>query len=348
MNRLTGLSGTAATLLAGGALILAGGTVVSLTWAAGTSVAAQPADAEGANAVMPWAYTLNDPPPDDAPPPPDPDEVLSVPGSDVTFRRSELRDLFNPPDWHPDNHPEMPPVVATGRRPDVRACGFCHLPNGQGRPENSSVAGQPAEYIVQQMRDYRNGLRRSSEPRMGPPSLMLTIGQAATEAEAQEAAEYFSSFAFRPWIRVVETDTVPVTRVSGWMHVPVEGGGMEPIGIRIIETPEDVARTRIRDSEASFIAYVPTGSLARGEALVTTGGNGKTEACGVCHGPDLRGLGPVPHLAGRSPSYVARQLYDFQTGTRNGAWSDLMDAAVANLTVADIVDLAAYTASLEP
>lgn len=353
MKRSIDLGGAAAVLVGGaagavGGALLAGGTAVFLNWAAGETLAAQQADAEGANAVMPWAYTLNDPPPDDAPPPPDPDEVLTVPGSDVTFRRSELRDLFNPPDWHPDNHPPMPPVVARGRQPDVRACGFCHLPNGQGRPENSSVAGQPAEYIVQQMRDYRNGLRRSGEPRMGPPSLMVTIGLAATEEEAQEAAEYFSSFPFRPWIRVVETDTVPVTRISGWMHVPVEGGGMEPIGTRIIETPEDVGRTQIRDSEASFIAYVPAGSVARGEALVTTGGNGRTETCGVCHGADLRGLGPVPHLAGRSPSYIARQLYDFQTGTRNGAWSDLMDAAVANLTVAEIVDIAAYTASLEP
>jgi cytochrome c553 len=33
---------------------------------------------------------------------------------------------------------------------------------------------------------------------------------------------------------------------------------------------------------------------------------------------------------------------------RNGAWSDLMDATVANLTVEDIVNIAAYTASLEP
>ena len=354
MKRCAGLGGTAAALFcgaavfAGGTLVLAAGVAIVLNGAAGATLAAQQADAEGANAVMPWAYTLNDPPPEDAPPPSDPDEILTVPGSDVTFRRSELRDLFDPPDWHPDNHPPMPPVVARGRQPEVRACGFCHLPNGQGRPENSSVAGQPAEYIVQQMRDYRNGLRRSGEPRMGPPSLMVTIGLAATEEEAQEAAEYFSSFPFRPWTRVVETDTVPVTRVSGWMHVPVEGGSMEPIGTRIIETPEDVARTQVRDSEASFIAYVPTGSVARGEALVTAGGNGKTEACGVCHGDDLRGIGPVPHLAGRSPSYIARQLYDFQIGVRNGAWSDLMDAAVENLTVADIVDIAAYTASLEP
>ena len=204
---------------------------------AGVALDAQQQAGEGANAVIPWAYTLNAPRPSGGGAPPDPTEVLRVPGSSVTFMRSQLRDLFNPPDWHPDNHPAMPPVVATGRAPDVRACGFCHLPNGQGRPENASVAGQPAEYIVQQMRDYRNGLRRSGEPRMGPPRLMVTIDLAATEEEARAAAEYFSSFAFRPWIRVVETDMVPVTRVRGWMHVPVEGGGMEPIGTPVSSRP---------------------------------------------------------------------------------------------------------------
>ena len=71
-------------------------------------------------------------------------------------------------------------------------------------------------------------------------------------------------------------------------------------------------------------------------------------ACTVCHGDDLRGIGPVPALAGRSPTYMARQLYDLQTGVRDGAWSDLMDAAVKDLTLKDIVDIVAYTASLEP
>lgn len=313
----------------------------------GWALHAQPPADEGASAVMPWAYTLSAPAPSggDAP---DPNEVLRMPGSRTTFRRSELRDLFNVPDWHPDNHPTMPAIVATGRAPDVRACGFCHLPNGQGRPENASLAGQPAEYLVQQMRDYRNGLRQSGEPRMPPPRGMVAIGKAATEEEVRLAAEYFSSIAYRPWIRVVETDTVPVTRVQGWMHVPVPGGGMEPIGTRIIEMAEELERVEARDSEAGFVAYVPTGAVARGQVLVTTGGRGATVACAVCHGSDLKGLGPVPAIAGRSPSYIARQLYDLQLGARNGAWSDLMDAAVVNLTVEDIVNIAAYTASLEP
>jgi len=146
----------------------------------------------------------------------------------------------------------------------------------------------------------------------------------------------------------VETEMVPKTRFAGWIHKVSDGGGMEPIGTRVIETPEDLHRTELRDDASSFIAYVPRGAIKRGENLVMTGANGKTEVCAVCHGPALRGLGPVPALAGRSPSYIARQLYDLQTGVRDGAWSDLMDATVANLTVADIVDLVAYTASLEP
>jgi cytochrome c553 len=242
----------------------------------------------------------------------------------------------------------MPDVVAHGRRPDVRACGFCHLPNGQGRPENAGLAGLPAAYIEQQMADYRAGLRKSSEPRMGPPALMLTIGKAANADESRIAAEYFASIAFKPWIRVVEQNMVPKTRAQGGMLVVEEGGGMEPIGSRIIETPEHLERTELRDSASGFIAYVPTGSIKRGQALVTTGGKGRTVACGTCHGPDLKGLGPVPPLAGRSPSYIVRQLWDMKTGNRNGPWAALMKTAVKDLTTDDLVAIAAYTASRTP
>lgn len=305
--------------------------------------------AEGAHAVLPWAFVLNDPEPDDVEAP-DPDEVVSVPGSDLELRRGDINLDHGPPDWHPDGHPPMPDVVAGGGDDsDVLACAYCHLPNGQGKPENAGLAGQPYEYLVQQMEDYRNGLRRSGEPRMGPPSLMTGIGAAATLEEARVAAEYFSSIDFKPWVRVVETDSVPVTRFAGWIHEVVEDAGMEPIGDRVVEIPESLERTKLRDDASGFIAYVPEGAVARGETLVRTGGeDGRTVACTVCHGEDLRGLGPMPALAGRSPSYMARQLYDLKAGHRDGAWSDLMDAAVANLTVRDVVDIVAYTASLEP
>ena len=321
--------------------------VASAITAFSVPICAQQREVDGANAVLPWAFVLNDPAPGNADVP-DPDEVVTVPGSSVSMPRSGININNGPPDWHPDGHPPMPELVATGGGEGVVACGYCHLPNGQGKPENASLAGQPYAYIVQQMADWRNGLRKTGEPRMGPPSFMERIGLAATDEQARVAAEYFSSIDFKPWIRVVETDMVPETRFASWIHKVIEGGGMEPIGTRVVETPEDLHRTELRDDASSFIAYVPTGAVARGENLVTTGGNGKTETCSVCHGPQLRGLGPVPALAGRSPSYIARQLYDLQTGVRNGAWSDLMDATVANLTIEDIVNIAAYTASIEP
>ncbi len=68
----------------------------------------------------------------------------------------------------------------------------------------------------------------------------------------------------------------------------------------------------------------------------------------MCHGANLEGLGPVPALAGRSPSYMARQLFDFQTGTRRGLWSDLMKPIVAKMTAEDLVNITAYIASKNP
>ena len=236
--------------------------------AAGVDLRAQ--ETEGANAVLPWAYVLNEPV--ENADTPDPDEIVTVPGSSVSMPRSAISIDNGPPDWHPDAHPPMPEVVASGGGEGVVACGYCHLPNGQGKPENAGVAGQPYEYIVQQMTDWRNGLRRPGEPRMGPPSFMERIGLATTDAEARIAAEYFSSIDFKPWVRVVETDAVPKTRFAGWIHEVIEGGGLEPIGTRVVETPEDLTRTKLRDDASGFIAYVPSGAVGRGRRIVLTGG----------------------------------------------------------------------------
>ena len=296
-------------------------------------------------APPPWAYTVNPPPtPGAKPAPPDP-APKQVPGSTVSLTIAQTRDAYNPPDWHPGAHPPMPASVAHGRPKEMRACGFCHLVNGQGRPENASLAGLPAAYIVQQMADFKNGDRKSAEPRMGPPNAMIQDAKAATDEEIRTAAAYFSSFPFKKWIRVVESKDVPRTRIAGSMHVPTEG--TEALGQRIIEVPENLERTELRDASSGFVAYVPPGSIAKGETLVKTGG-GKTIACGACHGADLKGLGPVPPLAGRSPSYTVRQLFDMQQGVRKGPWSALMKAAVERLTVDDMIAIAAYTSSREP
>lgn len=297
----------------------------------------------------PWAYTVNPPAQPGAKPAAaaaDP-APRTIAGSSISLTLAQTRDANNPPDWFPDAHPPMPPSVARGRKGELRACGFCHLVNGQGRPENASLAGLPAAYIIQQMADFKNGDRKSSEPRMGPPNAMIQDAKAATDEDIRTAAEYFSSFPYKKWVRVVETQEVPKTRIAGSMHVPTNDGA-EPLGRRIIEIPEDVGRTELRDASSGFVAYVPIGSISRGMTLVRTGGNGRTIACGTCHGADLKGLGPVPPLAGRSPSYTVRQLFDLQQGARKGQWSALMKAAVEKLTVDDMINISAYLASREP
>jgi len=295
-----------------------------------------------------WAFAIK--PADlasDAPQkPPDP-TPRHVPKSEAAFTLAQTTDLFTPPDWHPEDHPGMPEIVSRGRSPEVFACGYCHLPNGQGRPENSSLAGLPAAYIVQQLADFKNGLRKSSDPRHGPTAAMIKYETKANEKEIQAAAEYFSALKPRPWIRVVEADTVPKTQVGGWMLVVSEGGETEPIGERIIETPEKLERTELRDDHSGFVAYVPVGSIKKGEALAA-GASTKTLRCVTCHGPGLRGQGKVPPLAGRSPSYIVRQLYDIQSGARTGVSVHPMKPVVTKLTIDDMAAIAAYTASLNP
>src|SRR6185436_8692837 len=112
--------------------------------------------------------------------------------------------------------------------------------------ENAALAGLPATYILQQMADFKAGLRKSAEPKMGPPAAMLVDAKAATDEESRIAAEYFAATPFKKWIRVVESATVPVTRIAGSMHQAV-GTGTEPIGQRIIEMAEDLQRTELRD-----------------------------------------------------------------------------------------------------
>jgi cytochrome c553 len=125
-------------------------------------------------------------------------------------------------------------------------------------------------------------------------------------------------------------------------------GGTEALGNRIIEVPDDEEAVVYRDPIAGFVAYVPKGSIAKGEALVKTGGGGKTTPCTMCHGTTLKGLGDWPALAGRHPNYIVRQLWNMQNGDRGGAAMELMRPVVQKLDNDDMVAIAAHAASLQP
>jgi cytochrome c553 len=263
-----------------------------------------------------------------------------VAGSSKELEASAIAGNANPPDWFPDEHPSPPRSV---KGPMPNACGSCHLMSGQGHPESADIAGMPAEYIIRQMNYFKSGARKE-EARMGP------IARAVSDEDVRQAAEYFAAIKPSPFVKVVETATPPKTYVSADARHRriVPDGGTEPIGRRIIQIPEDPMQVTIRNPHSGFIAYVPPGSIKKGEGLVKTGAGGKTIQCAICHGDALTGLGEVPRLAGLQPVYIARQLIQMQNGTSAGTNAALMKKVVAKLSEDDIIAISAYLGSLPP
>jgi cytochrome c553 len=325
--------------------------------------------AQTAEESMPlWAYAVSTPPqPGDAAaefsypsaglrPGDDPEEVSlprRVEGSSAVYSRLEIRDGHNVIDWFPDDHPPMTDIMRHGPASLMEergfGCAFCHLPNGKGRPENAPPAGQPVGYTVQQLKDMRDGLRFSADPRKLNSPIMNELAAAMTDEEMREAAEYFAAMPWTPWIEVIEADLIPEMHLEeGNMFITVGTQPRESLDGRIVETPVDEHQANyLRNPRSTWIAYVPVGSISKGETLVTTGG-GKTIQCSICHGPDLMGLADVPGIAGRSPSYMMRQLWDIKVGTRNGIQAALMKPVIANLSVEEMTAIVAYLASLTP
>jgi len=312
--------------------------VIAIAASGALSVAAAAQQAAGGlHPDKPWAFPaqIEKPFPEDPAP-------KMLPGSSKSYTMMQIDDLLNPPDWYPDQHPAPPSIVVKGHG-GAMACGACHLMSGLGHPESSDLTGLTAEYLLQQMADFKSGARKDPTGKR-----MNGIAMEVTDQEAAEAAQYFASLQRRPFQKVIEAAMVPRTFLgNGRMRFVDPGGATEPIGMRIITVPEDQPRVRLRDPNSGFVSYVPPGSLAKGKALVENG-EGRTIACGICHGPDLKGLSTIPRLAGMHPIYTARQLYWFKDGTRNGVSAAQMQPVVGSLTDEDVVAISAYLASLAP
>ena len=292
-----------------------------------------------------WPYPPEAPKGSPAPPH-DGVQLHHLPGSTKAYTMKEI-DGPSAVDWFPETHPKVPAAVVDGKPGVYRACGSCHLINGYGKPDEQSLNGLPVAYMQQQLEDMKNDLRHSLGVQAGLINMIL-VAKALPEADAKEVTEYFHAIGPVKWIRVVEAETVPKTMLGRHgLWIPDPSGAKEPIGNRILEVPESYDRSLLRDPTSGYVAYVPPGSLTKGEALVKTGGGGRIMACLACHGADLRGMGDtIPPIAGRSPTVIGRQLYDFKTGVRHGKNSAMMKAAVEKLTDEDIVDISAYLAFL--
>jgi cytochrome c553 len=299
------------------------------------AISVKPAQEDAANHPD-WAF-----PSPSANQPPAPEGEVKVPDSMKSYTMKQIDDLGNPPDWFPDDYKNAPQIVRSGAANKGFACGSCHLFSGHGHPESADLTGLNADFVEQQMADFKSGDRID-------PARMNTIAQATSDDDAKAAAEYFAAQATGAWVKVMEADMVPKTYVTNTrMRIPLPDGGMEPIGNRIIEVPQDSKLALARDPKSGFIAYVPMGSIAKGQDLATTGG-GKTISCTVCHGDGLKGFGNIPKLAGQHPTYLARQLFNFKAGTSKSSAAQQMQMVVQSLTPDDILNLAAYASSLAP
>jgi cytochrome c553 len=295
--------------------------------AAGVATAAKNSGSASSDAAIRaaevWAFAEFPPPADPHAPKPDPRKVLHVTGSAVTYTQAQM-DGMDDADWFPQDHPPAPQIVKVGRKP-ARPCAECHTISGAGE----RGLGGPAT-----ARDMSDEAR------------------ALTPADLRQAADYFSSTQFVPRVHVIETASVPKTHWKYFVLVPDKSGEREPIGQRIIETPINFSDYSLSDGRVGYVAYVPPGSIARG-ASTAANGNGSVASCVSCHGAKLEGqtlpgIGVVPPLAGRSPTYIARELILFREGRRTDPAAAPMRAEASALTVPEMIDVAAYAASQKP
>ena len=209
--------------------VLAGGAILAQT---PTSIP---------NGLPAWAYNIPD---KVQPPSAEAKGAVRVPGSTKEYDAAKIGGNANPPDWFPDEHGPAPGAVK-GEAGVTMACGSCHLMSGQGHPESADIAGLPAEYIVRQMNYFKSGARKDDN-RMGP------IAKAISDEDVRKSAEYFAALKPIPFVKVIETGTPPKTYIAtaGRHRLLTPGGGTEPIGHRIIQTPEDPVR--IGESRSAF------------------------------------------------------------------------------------------------
>ena len=298
--------------------------------------------------VPAWAFPTTSPEVKSLKPPFDSVTLLHVPTSKRAYTMAQVKNQNSPPDWYPESHPRVPEPVAHGRVRAVMACGYCHLPDGQGRTENATLAGLPADYMLRQLDDLKTRARRGALDSWASTANMHRVADSVTMKEAIAASRYFARIKAKPRFHVVERSDVPVTYEAALLYAIKPNGGTEPMGQRIIEIADDVERHELRDAKATYTAFVPVGSIAAGKRIATAKEKVPLHACASCHGPRLLGVGQIPPIAGRSPTYLFRQLLAFRNGARAGATSAPMQKVAASLSMDDMIAAVSYAGSLRP
>jgi cytochrome c553 len=271
-----------------------------------------------------------------------------MPGSTVVVSKAAFADDGHPVDWFPQSHPPAPKVVTQKLGKGPTPCAACHFFSGRGAPGAADLAGLSSDYIIAQVNAFKSGARRSALAGQPSTGEMIKVAEAINASDLREAAAYYAKLPRRQWVTVVETASVPKTTPDqyGWLN-PAPGGGREPIGNRVVELATDLQAMFMGNDRITVTDYVPQGAIARGAAIVASGGGGR-QPCAICHGGSLQGTSMAPPLAGRSAAYLARAIWDIRTGARHDGAAAMMAGAARGLTPSQIVDVTAYLASRKP
>ena len=90
----------------------------------------------------------------------------------------------------------------------------------------------------------------------------------------------------------------------------------------------------------TLLSVIPAMAFSAGNAAE---GQNKSTTCHACHGETGKSIMPIyPNLGGQHQDYLSKTLYNFRDGSRKNA---IMSGFAANLSDADIEDIAAWYAS---
>ena len=202
----------------------------SLSVARGASLRAQSPHSNAPFEIPAWAFPVLGSATMPAATGTDTSTIATVPTSRAKFTVGRTRDRFDVADWNPATHRSAPPIVMHGRKPVVMACGFCHLADGRGRPENAMVAGLPVEYFVQQVKDMRTP--GASKRFAGAVSARRRDGAHRRQRHRRRGGgggRYFARVRARRASRVVESDSVPRFMPLNGVSTLLPGAAREPL-----------------------------------------------------------------------------------------------------------------------
>jgi cytochrome c553 len=108
---------------------------------------------------------------------------------------------------------------------------------------------------------------------------------------------------------------------------------------------EPMPRTGMQVMKTVALALAILAAAAPAQAGDAAAGKVKAGQCKTCHGIDGIAKIPIaPHIAGENEIYLETQLKAFRSGKRE---HEIMNVVAKGLSDADIVDLAAWYASIK-